>query len=78
MGVWCLRYGEAGSDRALSAEAVVSVAKRMSLKQLLKNEVPLAHALSFLLRLGSIGLGCPVELEFALKLRNRCTACLRR
>ena len=29
-----------------------------------------ASALSFLLRLGSAGLGCPVEIEFALKLRQ--------
>ena len=31
---------------------------------------PQASALSFLLRLGSAGLGCPVEIEFALKLRQ--------
>ena len=31
---------------------------------------PKASALSFLLRLGSAGLGCPVEIEFALKLRQ--------
>jgi len=32
--------------------------------------VPLAKALSFLLRLGTAGLGCPVELEFALRART--------
>eukprot|EP00965_Chrysotila_dentata_P079390 2617289-Pleurochrysis_carterae.AAC.1 len=31
---------------------------------------PLSQALSFMLRLCSLGLGCPVELEFALKLRK--------
>ena len=31
--------------------------------------MPLAKALSFLLRLGAAGLGCPVEIEFALKAR---------
>ena len=33
-------------------------------------QVPLAKALSFLLRLGQAGLGCPVEIEFALKARK--------
>jgi len=42
----------------------------VGLKELIAGEVPLAKALSFLLRLGSIGLGCPVEIEFALKLRK--------
>ncbi len=32
--------------------------------------MPLAKALSFLLRLGSCGLGCPVEIEFALRARQ--------
>ena len=41
-----------------------------TLPQLLAGEVPLAKALSFLLRLGQAGLGCPVELEFALKTRR--------
>jgi len=43
---------------------------RIGLKELIDGEVPLAKALSFLLRLGTIGLGCPVEIEFALKLRK--------
>jgi len=42
----------------------------MPLRDLLASEVPIAKALSFLLRLGSSGLGCPVELEFALKARK--------
>jgi len=41
------------------------------LQQLLAGEVPIATALSFLLRLGTAGLGSPVELEFALKMRRR-------
>ena len=43
----------------------------MPLQQLLAGEVPIATALSFLLRLGTAGLGSPVELEFALKMRRR-------
>lgn len=68
-------YGEAAAafdDKAVSG--VVAQARRLSLKELLASEVPLAQALSFLLRLGTIGLGCPVEVEFALKLRNSPTA----
>jgi len=42
----------------------------VELAEVLAGEVPLAKALSFMLRLGSIGLGCPVEIEFALKLRQ--------
>ena len=41
-----------------------------TLPQLLAGEAPLAKALSFLLRLGQAGLGCPVELEFALEARR--------
>jgi len=40
------------------------------LPRVLAGEVPLAKALSFLLRLGSAGLGCPVELEFAVRARQ--------
>ena len=50
------------------------VPNKLSLKQLLAGEMPLLHALSFLLRMGAIGLGCPVEIEFALKLRRSPTA----
>jgi len=42
-----------------------------TLAKILVGEVPLAKALSFLCRIGTAGLGCPVELEFALKLRQR-------
>ena len=42
----------------------------LSVQEVLAGEVPLAKALSFMLRLGTIGLGCPVEIEFALKLRQ--------
>lgn len=42
----------------------------LPLQRALSGEVPLASALAFLLRLGSAGLGCPVEIEFALKLRK--------
>ena len=45
-------------------------AQTVPLKQILGGEVPLAKSLSFLLRLGSAGLGCPVEIEFALKARQ--------
>jgi len=43
----------------------------VALPALLAGEVPLAKALSFLLRLGATGLGCPVEIEFALQARKR-------
>jgi len=43
---------------------------RISLQQLLLSEVNLPQALSFMLRLCQSGLGCPVEIEFALKLRK--------
>ena len=46
----------------------------MALPQLLNSEVPIAKALSFLLRLGAAGLGCPVEIEFALKARKEAGA----
>jgi len=42
----------------------------LPLQRALSGEVPLASALAFLLRLGSAGLGCPVEIEFALRLRK--------
>lgn len=42
----------------------------MPLSQLIGHEVPLAKALSFVLRIGQAGLGCPVEVEFALKARK--------
>ena len=63
-------YGEVPAARIEMTPSVVSQARKMTLKQLLAAEVPLPQALSFLLRLGTIGLGCPVEVEFALKLRN--------
>jgi hypothetical protein len=64
-------YGEpAALPDDKSNLGVVAQPKRLTLRELLASEVPLTQALSFLLRLGTIGLGCPVELEFALKLRN--------
>ena len=46
----------------------------VGITNILGGEVPLAKALSFMLRLGTIGLGCPVEIEFALKLRQSAEA----
>jgi len=49
-----------------------NTSQNMSLTELLNSptELPLAQALSFLLRMGSKGLGCPVEIEWALQLRS--------
>lgn len=64
-------YGQAANTLDEAPSGIMSSKpKRLTLKELLASEVPLTQALSFLLRLGTIGLGCPVELEFALKLRN--------
>jgi len=65
--VFKLGYGEAGKA---SRKPAVSTLSRISLQQLLHSEVNLPQALAFMLRLCSAGLGCPVELEFALKLRK--------
>jgi len=62
-------YGEASSENLFTSNRSGAM-KRFSLKELITSEVPLAKALSLMLRLSSIGLGCPVELEFALKLRR--------
>jgi len=58
-------YGDAAAAPTESVEAL-----HLPLERALSGEAPLASALSFLLRLGSAGLGCPVEIEFALKLRQ--------
>lgn len=58
-------YGDATAAPAAPPEPL-----QLPLERALSGEAPLASALSFLLRLGSSGLGCPVEIEFALKLRQ--------
>jgi len=61
-------YGQATAGPVAAAEPTGLDA--LTLPEAIAGEVPLAKAISFLLRLGSIGLGCPVEIEFALKLRK--------
>ena len=66
-------YGEVDETAAAAAASSSSPAaglQSVPLPQILAGEVPLAKALSFLLRLGAAGLGCPVEIEFALKART--------
>jgi len=59
-------------DGAVEAAAAAAPPPLQSLPlpQILAGEVPITKALSFLLRLGSAGLGCPVEIEFALQARK--------
>eukprot|EP00320_Phaeocystis_rex_P020555 CAMPEP_0119066418 /NCGR_PEP_ID=MMETSP1178-20130426/8965_1 /TAXON_ID=33656 /ORGANISM="unid sp, Strain CCMP2000" /LENGTH=1126 /DNA_ID=CAMNT_0007048017 /DNA_START=54 /DNA_END=3434 /DNA_ORIENTATION=+ len=57
-------------DAAASSAPPPTEPAPLPLERALSGEAPLASALSFLLRLGSAGLGCPVEIEFALKLRQ--------
>uniref|UniRef100_A0A6S9V7X9 Pyruvate phosphate dikinase AMP/ATP-binding domain-containing protein n=1 Tax=Chrysotila carterae TaxID=13221 RepID=A0A6S9V7X9_CHRCT len=63
-------YNEAHAIAPAKKQRQAATLSRISLKQLIQSEVPLPQALSFMLRLCSLGLGCPVELEFALKLRK--------
>ncbi|KAL1495700.1 hypothetical protein AB1Y20_016563 [Prymnesium parvum] len=60
-------YGEVQLKPAAHKEAPL---EQVDIREVLSGEVPLAKLLSFMLRLGTIGLGCPVEIEFALKLRK--------
>jgi len=65
-------YGKVVSEAAPPSieDGAAAELQSVALKELLASEVPLAKALSFLLRLGSSGLGCPVEIEFAFKARK--------
>jgi len=65
--VFLKSYGEV---KQASSKSESPELQTVALPQLLSGEVPMAKALSFLLRLGSMGLGCPVEIEFALKARK--------
>jgi len=63
--------GDYGAMRATDSDAAMDAAlEQVSIAEILAGEAPLSKALSFMLRLGTIGLGCPVEIEFALKLRT--------
>jgi len=59
-----------GALQHIFPEIPDQVCEPINVAEVLAGEVPLAKALSFMLRLGTIGLGCPVEIEFALKLRR--------
>jgi len=65
-------YGKvvAETPSATGSAAESAELRQVPLRDLLAGEAPVAKALSFLLRLGSSGLGCPVELEFAFKARQ--------
>ena len=68
-------YAEASAEASAatgdaSAAPAAPEPSVLPLERALSGEVPLTSALSFLLRLGTAGLGCPVEIEFALKLRD--------
>jgi len=65
-------YGEVVAG-ALDAADEPPPLRTVPLPQILNGEVPLATALAFLLRLGRAGLGCPVEIEFALQARKAAT-----
>jgi len=71
-------YGDVVDDAATPPTAAApspsAELQSVALPQLLNSEVPIAKALSFLLRLGAAGLGCPVEIEFALKARKEAGA----
>jgi len=63
-------YGEVTADADGAADAPPSTPQPVGLAQVLNGEVPLAKALAFLLRVGTAGVGVPVEIEFALRLRQ--------
>jgi hypothetical protein len=65
-------YGDTvETDAAKGAtEGEAAALQSVPLEQVLGGEIPVAKAVSFLLRLGEAGLGCPVEIEFALKARR--------
>ena len=62
-------YGVVQSQASADSQAAEGLTK-ITLQQIVAGEVPLVRALSFLLRLGSSSLNCPVEIEFALDLRK--------
>jgi len=64
------KYGEVVPGAEEAAAGAGPELQPVPLPRVLAGEVPLAKALSFLLRLGSAGLGCPVELEFAVRARQ--------
>lgn len=63
-------YGGAAGAPADADATPPPAPTAIALERALSGEAPLTSALSFLLRLGSAGLGCPVEIEFALRLRG--------
>ena len=69
-------YGEVVAGAADSGAGVSDGVQSLPLAQILAGEAPIAKALTFLLRLGNAGLGCPVEIEFALKARKVSTAAI--
>jgi len=63
-------YGDVVAGATQGASGPPPEIRSTSLAQMIAGEVPLAKSLSFMLRLGQAGLGCPVEIEFALKARK--------
>ena len=64
------RYGDVVDTTGGDSSGVEASLESVPLPRILAGEVPLDKALAFLLRLGSVGLGCPVEIEFALQARK--------